>query len=134
MKDVRAEIGGESSGHIIIPDFIDIPIGDGIVTLVNLLEVLSKTKLNLNDFKKTMSDIIIPNKLINIPVTDKKKFMENKTNRKIFVDLESKTGNLGRVLIRASGTENIIRLLIEHEDSQEIEKLENFFYDNMQKT
>ena len=134
MTDISAEIGGESSGHITITDFIDIPIGDGIITLINLLEVLSKTELGLDDFKKATSKIVTPSKLINIPVENKKEFMENKINQKIFIDLENRVTNLGRILIRESGTENLIRLLIEHKDSKEIEKLEKYFCDNIQKT
>ena len=60
--------------------------------------------------------------------------MENKINQKIFIDLENRVTNLGRILIRESGTENLIRLLIEHPDSKEIEKLEKYFCDNIQKT
>ncbi|MFL2560083.1 MAG: hypothetical protein ACJ0QT_02895 [Gammaproteobacteria bacterium] len=134
MTDINAEIGGESSGHITITDFIDIPVGDGIITLINLLEVLSQTEFSLDDFKKATSKIITPSKLINIPVRNKKEFMGNKINQKIFIDLENKVTDLGRILIRESGTENLIRLLIEHPDSKEIEKLEKYFCDNIQKT
>ncbi len=135
MEEINAEIGGESSGHIITTDFIDIPIGDGIITLINLLEVLSKSKeKNLNDLKKITSKHIIPSKLINIPVSDKDKFMKDMINQKVFSELERKVINSGRVLIRASGTENLIRLLIEHQDLNEINKLEKYFCDNIQKT
>ena len=61
-------------------------------------------------------------------------FMENKINKKVFLDLENKVANSGRILIRASGTENLIRLLIEHKNSEEINKLEKHFCDNIQKT
>ena len=84
MTDINAEIGGESSGHITITDFIDIPVGDGIITLINLLEVLSKTELSLDDFKKATSKIVTPSKLINISVKNKTEFMESKINQKIF--------------------------------------------------
>ncbi len=135
MEETNAEIGGESSGHIITTDFIDIPIGDGIITLINLLEVLSKSKeKNLDDLKKMTSKYIIPSKLINIPVSDKDKFMKDTINQKVFSELDHKVINSGRVLIRASGTENLIRLLIEHQDLNEINKLEKYFCDNIQKT
>lgn len=134
MSEIKAEIGGESSGHIITTDFTNIPIGDGIITLINLLEILEKTRLDFDELKKSTSNIVIPNKLINIAVTNKKKFMENKINKKVFLDLENKVANSGRILIRASGTENLIRLLIEHKNSEEINKLEKHFCDNIQKT
>ena len=60
--------------------------------------------------------------------------MENKINQKVFVDLEKKAADSGRVLIRASGTEDLIRVLIEHQDLKEINKLEKYFCDNIQKT
>lgn len=134
MTDINAKIGGESSGHIITTDFINIPIGDGIITLINLLETLIKTKKNLDDLKKVTSKSIIPSKLINLPVLNKEKFMRDEVNRKVFSELENKVINSGRVLIRASGTENLIRLLIEHQDLNEINKLEKYFCDNIQKT
>ena len=80
------------------------------------------------------SKSIIPSKLINLPVLNKEKFMRDKVNRKVFSELENKVINSGRVLIRASGTENLIRLLIEHQDLNEINKLEKYFCDNIQKT
>ena len=134
MSEIKAEIGGESSGHIITTDFTNIPIGYGIITLINLLEILEKTRLDFDELKKSTSNIVIPNKLINIAVTNKKEFMENKINKKVFLDLENKVANSGRILIRASGTENLIRLLIEHKNSEEINKLEKHFCDNIQKT
>ena len=60
--------------------------------------------------------------------------MRDEVNRKVFSELENKVINSGRVLIRASGTENLIRLLIEHQDLNEINKLEKYFCDNIQKT
>ena len=60
--------------------------------------------------------------------------MRDEANRKVFSELENKVFNSGRVLIRASGTENLIRLLIEHQDLNEINKLEKYFCDNIQKT
>ena len=99
-----------------------------------MLETLIKTKKNLDDLKKVTSKSIIPSKLINLPVLDKEKFMRDEANRKVFSELENKVINSGRVLIRASGTENLIRLLIEHQDLNEINKLEKYFCDNIQKT
>ena len=60
--------------------------------------------------------------------------MKDMINQKVFSELERKVINSGRVLIRASGTENLIRLLIEHQDLNEINKLEKYFCDNIQKT
>ena len=64
---------------------------------------------------------------------DKKIFLEDKINTKVFLDLEKMIGSNGRLLLRPSGTENLIRLLIEHKDAEQIEILSKYFYDNINK-
>ncbi len=126
-----SSFGGESSGHILVPVFDGLYVGDGIITLINLLEVILKQDKSIDDLKKEISSV--PSKLFNIKVTDKKKFLEDKVNVSVFSDLEKMIGPLGRLLLRPSGTENLVRLLIEHEDVEKIEILSKYFYDNINK-
>ncbi|MBH44040.1 MAG: hypothetical protein CMD88_01085 [Gammaproteobacteria bacterium] len=128
----NAQIGGESSGHIIISDFIDIPVGDSILTLINILYILYVLEISLDNLVKNIKKT--PSKLINIPVKDKLKFMKNKHNKEITNILESKIKGHGRILLRSSGTENLIRLLVEHPDEKQIDSLIDYFCDNIIKT
>tara|TARA_B100001564_G_C20664141_1_gene682934 strand:+ start:1626 stop:3053 length:1428 start_codon:yes stop_codon:yes gene_type:complete len=127
----RSMFGGESSGHILGLLDNGLYIGDGIITLIYLLEVLFKQERTIDQLKDEI--ISIPSKLFNTKVINKKKFLEDELNIKIFSDLEKMIGTNGRMLLRPSGTENLIRLLIEHHDAHQIEILSEYFYDNINK-
>ena len=77
--------------------------------------------------------ISIPSKLFNTRVANKKIFLEDGNNIEVFAELKKMIGNEGRILLRPSGTEKLIRLLIEHKDIKQIEKLSKYFYDNINK-
>ena len=131
MIKLGSSFGGESSGHILIPVSNGFYIGDGIITLISLLEVIFKQDKTIDELKEEI--ISIPSKLFNTKVMDKKIFLEDKINTKVFLDLEKMIGSNGRLLLRPSGTENLIRLLIEHKDAEQIEILSKYFYDNINK-
>ena len=131
MVKSGSSLGGESSGHILIPVANDFYVGDGIITLISLLEVIFKQDKTIDELKEEI--ISAPSKLFNTKVIDKKIFLEDKVNAKVFLDLEKMVGANGRLLLRPSGTENLIRLLIEHEDAEKIEILSKYFYDNINK-
>ena len=131
MVKSGSSLGGESSGHILIPVANDFYVGDGIITLISLLEVIFKQDKTIDELKEEI--ISAPSKLFNTKVIDKKIFLEDKINAKVFLDLEKMVGPNGRLLLRPSGTENLIRLLIEHEDAEQIEILSKYFYDNINK-
>ncbi|MBT5761318.1 MAG: hypothetical protein HOI56_01075 [Gammaproteobacteria bacterium] len=126
-----AIFGGESSGHVLSPMLNNLYVGDGIITLINLLEVIFKQDKDIDQLKNEI--ISIPSKLFNTNVTDKKAFLEDEINIKVFSELEKMIGANGRLLLRASGTENLIRLLIEHQNEEKIEILSKYFYDNINK-
>jgi phosphoglucosamine mutase len=126
-----SSFGGESSGHILVPVFDNFYIGDGIITLINLLEVIFKQEKNINSLKKEITSI--PSKLFNIKVINKEKFIEDAQNIKVTKDLKKMLNEEGRILLRPSGTENLVRLLIEHRNPKQIEILSEYFYDNINK-
>ena len=126
-----SSFGGESSGHILVPVFDNFYIGDGIITLINLLELIFKQEKNINSLKKEI--ISIPSKLFNIKVINKEKFIEDAQNIKVTKDLKKMLNDEGRILLRPSGTENLVRLLIEHRNPKQIEILSEYFYDNINK-
>jgi phosphoglucosamine mutase len=99
--------------------------------LINLLEVIFKQEKNINSLKKEITSI--PSKLFNIKVINKEKFIEDSQNIKVTKDLKKMLNEEGRILLRPSGTENLVRLLIEHRNPKQIEILSEYFYDNINK-
>ncbi len=107
-------LGGEQSGHIIFLDYN--PTGDGIVTSLMLIQVLLEKRQTLSQLKQSID--IYPQVLINAKVSNSKKY-EYKNDKAIcdaIEKIEKEFLGNGRVLIRASGTEPLIRVMIEGED------------------
>ena len=120
MLESNASIGGEQSGHIIISD--KLPVGDGLLTLIYSLKALSFFKTTLSQFRK---DNIkeYPQRLVNIQLNnmpDKNQLEELDKIAKIFSEEENLDG---RYLIRNSGTEPLLRVLVE---ASEEEIVKNF--------
>ncbi|HHW66208.1 phosphoglucosamine mutase [Defluviitalea raffinosedens] len=124
LKD-NYKLGGEQSGHIIFLDYNT--TGDGILTALQLLSVMKKTGKKLSELASVME--VLPQVLVNAKVSNEKKYsyLENKTVKKAIEELEAKFAGEGRVLIRPSGTEPLIRVMIEGKDEkvlkEEAEKL-----------
>jgi len=131
MIEVAAEIGGESSGHIILSNDDNFLVGDGLITLINIVSALDDQNSTLTDLKKMMNKT--PSRLINLKVTDKLKFVNDAKNIEIIKNMKNMIRDNGAILVRESGTENLIRLFIQHENTEEIERLLNYFYDNINK-
>ncbi len=131
MKEIDSIIGGESSGHIILNNVIDYPIGDALLTTLYLLKIMNHYKNNVSLDDMTQSIPVTPSKLFNQKVINKIEFLSDKHNKKVFATLVNEIGGDGRILIRPSGTENLIRVLIEHHDVNKIDELEMYFYDNI---
>ena len=101
--------GGEQSGHIILRKFAT--TGDGILTALHILELIANGEANAKNLSEIFSSY--PQVLLNIPVKDKEKVLTS-TDLKIATEsAESELGNDGRILIRASGTEPLIRVMVE---------------------
>lgn len=106
--------GGEQSGHIIFFDYNT--TGDGILTAIQLMATLKKTGKTLSEAKSIMQ--VMPQVLVNARVDNKLKdsYLTNETIKSEIEKLEEKFAGDGRVLIRASGTEPIVRVMIEGKD------------------
>jgi phosphoglucosamine mutase len=112
MKENNCVIGGEQSGHII---FIkDASTGDGILTSLKVLEVLANTNKKVSLLVKDID--IYPQVLINIKVSDKEKVKNDLDVINSIKLIESKLDNTGRILVRESGTEPLIRVMVEAKD------------------
>ena len=106
--------GGEQSGHIIFFDYNT--TGDGTLTAIQLLTTLKKQNQTLEEAKKIME--VFPQVLVNARVDNKRKkeYLSNETIKAEIERLENKFSGEGRVLIRPSGTEPIVRVMIEGRD------------------
>lgn len=114
-------IGGEQSGHIIFSDYAT--TGDGQLTGVQLMSIIKRTKKNLSELAKVMTRY--PQVLINVKISNKMK-PKFYTDRHIKAEIQQVTdilGDRGRILIRVSGTEPLIRVMLEGEDYNEISML-----------
>ncbi len=113
-------IGGEQSGHIIFLD--DNTTGDGLLSALHLLQVMVETGRSLSDLASVME--VLPQALVNakVPNHKKDKFMEYTEISDAIRQVEEKFNGEGRVLIRPSGTEPLVRVMIEGKNQEEIDK------------
>jgi len=111
--------GGEQSGHLVFLDHIT--TGDGILAALQLLAIICKTGRPLSDLAKIMESY--PQKLINMRVSVKKDLDEINGFKKKLAAAERELGGRGRVLVRFSGTEPLVRVMVEGEREDQIEAL-----------
>ena len=120
MIEAERNLGGEQSGHIIFLDHNT--TGDGILTAIQLLSVMKRTGKKASELAKAME--VMPQVLVNARVNNAKKntYMEVPAIRHAIAKLEEEFSADGRVLIRTSGTEPLIRVMIEGKDMERMEK------------
>jgi len=112
MRKTGWMLGGESSGHIICLDRTT--TGDGIVSALQVLAYLANTRQSLHEAKSGMKKM--PMHMINVPLSGQSKPMESKAVRESVQRAEQQLNGRGRVLLRPSGTEPLIRVMVEGED------------------
>jgi len=120
MKEIGASLGGEQSGHIIFLD--ENTTGDGLLSALHLLEVMVDTGKSLSELAGIME--VLPQALVNAKVANhkKEKYMEYPVIAEAIQKLEERFAGQGRVLIRPSGTEPLVRVMIEGKDQQVIKE------------
>ena len=101
--------GGEQSGHIIFSKYAN--TGDGVLTSLKLMDVVINKKTTLSELAKEVE--LYPQLLKNVKVNNKNQCMEDKDILEIKEVVDNKLGSNGRLLLRASGTENVVRIMIE---------------------
>ena len=114
----NAEIGSESSGHVIHTDLNFIPIGDAMVTLIKIIHLLERSSLTIDEIYP--DSLKIPSKLINIEVSDTASWI--KKNIVNFKKIEEILNEDGRIFVRESGTQPLVRILIEHKSDDILSK------------
>ena len=120
MLEGGYSLGGEQSGHIIFHDYNT--TGDGIITAIQMLKVLKYRGCKASELAKIMD--VYPQVLVNAKVKNENKYsyMENAEIKTAVVELEKKFEGEGRVLIRPSGTEPLVRVMIEGKDIDQMQK------------
>lgn len=111
------QLGGEASGHIISRNFIK--TGDGIIIALQILVALQASKQSLHTAKKGMQKF--PQRLINIPVKKPLLIAESPAVKKAVADAEQCLSTRGRILVRPSGTEAVVRIMVEGEEAQQVQ-------------
>jgi phosphoglucosamine mutase len=112
-------LGGESSGHIICLD--KTTTGDGIVSALQVLSAISSSQSSLAELISKLNKY--PQSMVNVRIADSADIAGSDKVQKAVADMESKLGSKGRVLLRPSGTEPVVRVMVEGEDAREVLKL-----------
>ena len=120
MREIGASLGGEQSGHVIFLD--ENTTGDGLLSALHLLQVMADTGKPLSELKQVME--VLPQALVNAKVPNHKKenYMDYPEIAEAIAELEKQFAGEGRVLIRPSGTEPLVRVMIEGKDQELIER------------
>ena len=111
MTQNKCTIGGEQSGHIIFSKYAT--TGDGILTSIKMMEVMLARKKKMSELASPL--VIYPQVLENVRVTDKAAAQEDPDVRAKVDQVTSELGNTGRILVRESGTEPVVRVMVEAE-------------------
>ena len=120
MMDKDYILGGEKSGHIIFLDYNT--TGDGVLTALQLINVVKKRGKNLSQLRQEMTEF--PQLLVNVRVTNKD-WEESSAINEAIAEVEATLAGEGRIFVRASGTEPVVRVMVEGKDEAQIEELVN---------
>jgi phosphoglucosamine mutase len=119
LKETGATVGGEASGHIICLD--KTTTGDGIVAALQVLAEVQETGITLHELRSAVTKF--PQRLINVRINKMVNLSDHVEVNAAIKAVEDKLGNNGRVLLRASGTEPVIRVMVEGRDAALINQL-----------
>ncbi|KRL02666.1 phosphoglucosamine mutase [Liquorilactobacillus capillatus] len=116
MRKNGYNVGGEQSGHVVFLDFNT--TGDGMLTALQLMNVVKQTGKKLSELAAEVTTY--PQELVNVEVKDKKAAAENEAIQAAIKNVEAKMGTEGRVLVRPSGTENLLRVMAEAPTKEQV--------------
>lgn len=119
IAEQSATVGGEQSGHIILPNIL--PTGDGVLTAVILAKIFKRDTTALHNLRNELTKF--PQVLINIVVEDKDKIMSDAKLKEMITEVEASLEGSGRILIRQSGTESLVRVMVEAKTQEDCESV-----------
>jgi len=129
MRENEWSVGGESSGHIICLNKTS--TGDGIISALQVLDAIVSNAKTLNELKQGMTKM--PQTMVNVRLLERFDPVENATVQQAISATEDKLGGRGRVLLRMSGTEPLVRVMVEGEDAELVGELANQLAEQVQK-
>ncbi|MDO5401833.1 MAG: phosphoglucosamine mutase [Eubacteriales bacterium] len=118
MSEKGYRIGGEQSGHIIFSKYAT--TGDGIITALKMMQVMMDTKKTLSQLAAPL--VFFPQVLKNVRVTDKTEAQNDEAVKAAVAAVAEKLGDNGRILVRESGTEPVVRVMVEADTTEICEK------------
>lgn len=118
MREHDLNFGGEQSGHIVFLDYNT--TGDGLLTAVQLVDIMKETGKPLSELAAEMT--LFPQRLVNVRVEDKYHVTDNEEVARVIQQVEEELGNNGRVLVRPSGTEPLVRVMVEAPSEEECDR------------
>ena len=121
MKENGYNIGGEQSGHIIFSKYAS--TGDGILTSLKMMQVMIGSKKKMSELSEGL--VMYPQVLENVRVADKKAAQSDEDVVKAIKEVEETLGNSGRILVRESGTEPVVRVMVEAETTEICQQMVN---------
>jgi phosphoglucosamine mutase len=119
LKERGGILGGETSGHLICLDRTT--TGDGLITALQVLSMMQRTGRKLSELTNGMAQF--PQVLLNVQIREPVSPTDDPAIRDAIEDAESELGERGRVVLRASGTEPVIRIMVEGEDRTQVSAL-----------
>ena len=119
MRARGLSLGGEQSGHVVMAEHST--TGDGVLTGVHLLARMAETGSSLGDLARVMSRL--PQVLVNVPGVDKARVYSDEAVQAAVNEAEKALGTAGRILLRPSGTEPLVRVMVEAESSARAEQV-----------
>jgi len=118
MSEQGYNLGGEQSGHMLMPDFL--PTGDGMLAAIQVLSVLERSGQPASQALKVFEPV--PQLLVNVRY-DGASPLDREDVQAAIKQAETKFGDAGRLLIRASGTEPVIRIMTEGDDPAQVKEI-----------
>jgi phosphoglucosamine mutase len=118
MKEKDYNLGGEQSGHIIFMDYAT--TGDGIISGLHVLKTMINKQKDLAELASFMKEY--PQKLTNFDIKEKPPIEDTKLLKDTIIEAEKDLDGRGRTMVRYSGTENKIRILVEAKEAELVEK------------
>jgi phosphoglucosamine mutase len=119
MREIHASLGGEQSGHIVFLDHTT--TGDGLVTAIEVMNVIARSGKRLSELRAAIPRF--PQVLRNVRVLDRNGILETPEVLRAVAAAEARLAERGRILVRPSGTEPLIRVMVEAEGQDEAETI-----------
>lgn len=129
MKENGYNIGGEQSGHIIFSKYAS--TGDGILTSLKMMQAMIGKKKKMSEMYDGF--VMYPQVLENVRVADKKAAQDDAEVKAAIKEVEEKLGDSGRILVRESGTEPVVRVMVEAETTETCQEMVNKVVEVMKK-